>query len=469
MTRLTRIFTVVFILGCIFGSTAQAQIKTPPIKDVKIGVIGASVSAGFGSDYTLSEAIAAAVKVPVKTFDTADNFFFANYETSSPKRIAKLKRNEVDVIVALDYLFWFASGKKTLDERKTMVSNAIGFLKDVKVPVLVGTIPEMRNVSQFMLRKDRIIPPAEVKILNKHLNELVAKQKNLHLLPLANWIDCLNNATIVPGMEHVSDEDLKKSDIFLADGLHLNRKGLVFGAAMIVKQLKDMKVVLNDENATHKVDKILERLGKNDTALAIEVRDSKGALVKDGTLRINMPSIQELMSSGFSMGELVKLRSLDKYTKPISLKNNNPVKIMGIPAAAARLKVRVRAEGPESEISAWQTIALDTNTKKPHVIKLTTPYSIKLQFVGAKSGQKLAGMKVASRTEARSRGHRNTKNLPTSFLGQGISDDKGQVTLIGIGPETHRLVIQTASGAQVEQTVEYSPTASGPNIIMIDE
>lgn len=469
MKRATSLFIITILLGLNLGLSGQVDAPKSAKTPIKIGVIGASVSAGFGSDYTLSEAIAAAVKVPVETTDFADNFFFSNYKSSSPKSVAKMKAKKVDVIVALDYLFWFASGKKTLEERKEDISAAIGFLDGVTVPVLVGTVPEMRNVSRFMLRKDRIIPAQEVVILNQHLKDLIATKKNIHLLPLATWIECLNEGKHVPGMEHVSDEKLKKSDVFIADGLHLNRKGLVFGAAMIVKQLQDLKVKLNKDNSTHLVNEILARLAKNESTLVFEARGPDGGLLTDGTLRLKVPGISELMNSGFTMGELVKLRSLDKYNKPISLKNNNPVKITGLPPAAAKLSVRVRAEGVDGAVGAWKKVALKAGNKKPHVLVLGQPYVLKIRFVGETTGKPVAGVKVLSKTEARNLGIRVRVPMPEGFSAHAVSDADGKLALTQIAPESQTLVVTTPSLLSLEKTVSFEAEESGYRTIKIPE
>ncbi len=440
-------------------------------KVIKIGVIGASVSAGFGSGNNLSEALSAAIHAPHKMTNLADTLFFMKYMTKSPKDAQRLKKEKVDIVVGLDYLFWFATGDKTLAQRKTHITKAIEFLDDLSVPIVIGTIPAMKGISPMMLPKKRIIPEKDVPILNEHLCSLLKTRANMRTIPLAQWIDCLNSGKKVPGMDQVSEKALTKKDVFLADGLHLNRQGLVFGAAMIVAKLQEMDLLLTQSNATHKVRDILKTLAKNEKSLAIMVLMPGGKLAKEAHLRFELPKIREIHEANMTKSDksklFMKLRSLRKDNRGVDLKDENPYQLSAFPTIPNSLIMRVRAEGPHGGKSPWRILDLNGKKKKKKnmlVLKIGEPISLAVHVVSKKTGEPIAGVQVMSLTESQSY-LKNLKKLPPSFPARATTDAKGVAVLTGLGPEAHELSL-TIPGASKPLIKKLSPGQSSVTIKM---
>ncbi len=247
---------------------AQAAVAPPRPLPMTLGVIGASVSAGFGHGITLATALDAAIHRPHRLLDRASTFFFMRYRTSTPKILAEFKKEDVDGIIALDYLFWFANGKKAYEQRAQDVTSAIKQILALGKPVILGAVPPLRHVSPRMLSPDKVAPLAEVRRLNALVAKLIAKRKDVVVLPVDRWIDALEEGTAIPELASVGAKAVATRDIFQRDGLHLSRTGTAFATLMVLqaltrdagllkekeslRMLKDMERALDDKGRRKK-------------------------------------------------------------------------------------------------------------------------------------------------------------------------------------------------------------------------
>ncbi len=225
-----------FLLACTMLSAQTSAAPAAP-RPLTLGVIGASVSAGFGHGITVATALDAAIKKPHRLLDRASTFFFVQYRKSTPKILAEFKKENVDGIVALDYLFWFANGKKPYEQRARDVKDAIEQILALDKPVVLGAVPPLRHVSPRMLSPDKVAPLDHVRRLNALVTKLIAGRKDVVVLPVDRWIDALEEGSAIPELASVGAKTAAPRDIFQEDGLHLSRKGTAFATLMVLQAL----------------------------------------------------------------------------------------------------------------------------------------------------------------------------------------------------------------------------------------
>ncbi|HGY92605.1 MAG TPA: hypothetical protein ENK43_15665 [Planctomycetes bacterium] len=233
--RLSFVFAGILLLTALVP--AQTSATPPPPRPMTLGVIGASVSAGFGSGVRVADAMDAAIRKPHRLLDRSTVMFFVRYKKSTPKILAEFKKEDVDGIVALDYLFWFAAGKKSYDERARDVKSAVDQILALGKPVILGAVPPLRHVSPRILSPDKVAPLEDVRRLNTLVAKLIANRKDVVLLPVDRWIDALEKKTPIPELASVGAKAVAASDIFQRDGLHLSRTGTAFATLMVLRAL----------------------------------------------------------------------------------------------------------------------------------------------------------------------------------------------------------------------------------------
>lgn len=242
--------------GPIDGDDEKKKIE--PLK--RIGIMGASVSAGFGLDVNLAAVIDEAVKTSHEIIDTASNSFFMEPRVVGRKAIEQLKARKATVAIGLDYFFWFSYGALGIEERFSLLRTGCALADQLECPIVVGDIPDMSASVGSMLRAEQVPSREELRALNKHLYAWAAERPHVHVIPLSAWIDTLNNEKpiVVEGWKRT----FKKGELMQDDKLHANEKGL---ALLAIKCLETLVVryptvdrrdlVMNLEALTKKVTK----------------------------------------------------------------------------------------------------------------------------------------------------------------------------------------------------------------------
>jgi hypothetical protein len=191
-------------LVAVAGLPAQDSVQPAP-KQLRIHVIGASVSGGLrdgpmtrakerGDSVTLQHVLKKwagehARATPHNTVDMLAMF------TDPPKfgkeQLQGVAKARPDIVVAVHFPFWFAYGYVQGEEaeaRKAKLAEGLAMLEDLRMPVLLGTLPDMRGAAERMLSPRQIPAPAVLEQLNAQLAEFVQKHPNLHLVPLGELV-----------------------------------------------------------------------------------------------------------------------------------------------------------------------------------------------------------------------------------------------------------------------------------------
>jgi len=171
----------------------------------RIHVIGASVSGGF-EDGPLTGAKEQGDTIPLHVVlkQWADGevrvsthppmqmcMLFMDPDEKGSQMIALAKKKKADIIVAADFMFWFAYGWVRGDQlqgRSQRFQRGLKLLEEFQVPVLVGDLPDMTGASTRLLRPAMIPPPNVQAALNKQLTEWANARPNITIVPLAQVV-----------------------------------------------------------------------------------------------------------------------------------------------------------------------------------------------------------------------------------------------------------------------------------------
>jgi hypothetical protein len=216
---------------------AAAQSDAP-----QVAIVGASVSAGF-KDGILTHGAQGNDTVPLlkllrPRFDVgrvatyADEFMFLDADGSGERQVKHVVRLKPDLLVAVDFLFWFSHGPvphgmKEADYRKDHLDVGLAMLARCEGPLLVGDLPDMHGASERMLNPAWIPEPALLAALNGRLYAWAKERKNVTVFPLAAEVKALKETGVVLPL---ADGPLKTgpSDLLQGDRLHPTRLGMAW-------------------------------------------------------------------------------------------------------------------------------------------------------------------------------------------------------------------------------------------------
>lgn len=199
----------------------------------RVAVLGASVSAGFGSERLgalLDRSIVGAHEVR----DLADLRMFRVAGVSARRQVDAAVAFRPTLVVAVDFLFWFGYGWASgVDERLARIDVGLAQLERLDAPLLLGDLPDMRTAANWMLPAHAIPPVAELAALNAHLRRWAAAHPRVVVVPLSEWTRQLmasGEVELAPGVRAPS------ASLMNADGLHVNRKGLLYVAHRVWRE-----------------------------------------------------------------------------------------------------------------------------------------------------------------------------------------------------------------------------------------
>jgi len=213
-------------------------------KPVRVHIIGASVSGGFrdgpmfgaeeqGDSVTLQHVLKrwADGEARVTTHNTVEMMaFFTKPLEIGASQMKLVKRRKPDIIVAIDFPFWFAYGYMRGDEskaRKQRLAKGLLMLADLEVPVLLGDLPDMKGAAGRMLSPAQI-PSKELLIeLNAQLAAFVKAHDNVRLVQLSDMVHRMRNVGIALPLEG-GPVATPKGAMQQADRLHATRLGMAY-------------------------------------------------------------------------------------------------------------------------------------------------------------------------------------------------------------------------------------------------
>jgi hypothetical protein len=310
------------LTGCadLFLSSEERAARAAGLASIsRIGVLGASLSAGFGTGRSLADIIDAAVRARHVTVDAADPRAFSNPRAAAETALARLEKKKPTVVVALDFLFWFAYGPKGSRERSADVQAALQMLERLGCPIFVGDLPDMAGASPKMLPAASIPTPEELSRLNREIETWARAHEGVRVLPLGRWVSSLRQAEPIafPGGPAV----LRKEEVLQDDDLHPTEKGQMDLAVLCLAAVKEAFAGLRLDDFILDPAKLGREVRSLPCALSIEVVDESGALQREGELRFDF----DLFGlAGKSTRELMAMMAYRRLLEPQPLSRHNP-------------------------------------------------------------------------------------------------------------------------------------------------
>lgn len=183
----------------------------------RVAIVGASLSAGFRIDggkdpfqpsrLQLADVVDASLLAPHESVSNLANpGFFLDPEGTRKASIEGLRAYKPTLVVALDYLFWFAHGMNVAeDKRLSSVEGALADLATFDCPILLGDLPDMSGATKValpMLRKGNLPAPETLEKMNAAIAKFAKEHANVVVVPLADVTKKL-----------LSDEELVVRDV----------------------------------------------------------------------------------------------------------------------------------------------------------------------------------------------------------------------------------------------------------------
>jgi hypothetical protein len=168
----------------VLDTTSDADAPAPI---ERITTIGASATAGFGVNFwrfegekkvrdssNLAKVLRAASDDRVVVSNLGTGQFFMNPEGLATLMIERVLRDPPDLVVAIDFLFWFTYGTvgpearpmRHKDQRLEMLEHGLALLDRLQesgVPVVIGDIPDMSKAGGGILLRSQV-PDEETRL-----------------------------------------------------------------------------------------------------------------------------------------------------------------------------------------------------------------------------------------------------------------------------------------------------------------
>jgi hypothetical protein len=263
-TAIVRIATCLAVLAAATSAqteatAAEAATKKPATKALRIGVLGASVSDGFGcrltepredgiyqAHFRLADMLQlASPESPMVFHDAATGRMFLGTTEEGQKAAAAVKAFEPECVVAVDFLFWYCYGspaaadKQRPDAEWRLESLAKGLaeLETFTVPVLLGDLPDMSAAVGKILGKSQMPELPTLAQANERIAAWAKTRPHVHLLPLATMVQQLRTAHSVEvnGKKVTATEQLP---LLQRDELHTAPTGLAAVACIVLGELQ---------------------------------------------------------------------------------------------------------------------------------------------------------------------------------------------------------------------------------------
>lgn len=215
----------------------------------RIGVIGASQTAGFGSGVGFRDTLHAALRVPHEIRDASVALMHLGAPDVGALQVATMRLREVRVVFAIDFLFWFAHGDKPWEQRLVDLREGMAMLETLAVPVFVGDLPDVRTASPHMISPRQIPSPEDLAALNAEIHAWAERQPQVHVLPLGSWMRALvHEQPITPPGAHAAALDVTTGRALQWDHLHPTALGQALLTVLVIHELRASWGGLRDDD-----------------------------------------------------------------------------------------------------------------------------------------------------------------------------------------------------------------------------
>ena len=200
-----------------------------------IAVAGASASAGFGTSVPLFEALDYALRVPHEVDDVSTSTHFMSPVPLGRMQVGVLQNKEPSVVVAVDFLFWFAHGVKSTAQRRADLAEGLRLLETLDCPVFVGDLPNVHGAATRMISPAQIPSVQLLAELNATIEAWADAHPQVHRLPMAAWMDALRSGA--PVSVAGTMRTLAPDEVLQPDRLHPSTRGQAVLAMLVLAEV----------------------------------------------------------------------------------------------------------------------------------------------------------------------------------------------------------------------------------------
>ena len=237
----------------------------PPVPEVpashdckRIALIGASVTWGAGNfvpialdthihnePVDLADVVAATVTCDHEiVVSGGDLGFFRAPMGRGAEQAAAAQSADPTLVLALDFLFWYAYGYRGvdgtphegIDSRLALLERGLKELERFDCPGLVFDFPDMSPAADIILSRSQIPTTSGLAALNARLAEWAAQRDNVHVLPLASTVEAIR-ADKGFTIDDLSWPAGSADRFILPDRLHPTTEGTIALTQMAIRTL----------------------------------------------------------------------------------------------------------------------------------------------------------------------------------------------------------------------------------------
>lgn len=236
------------------GDKPAGQATEPKLLHVR--VIGASVSGGFedgpmtgateqGDSVTLQHVLKAWCGDHARATTHATTqmlMMFMQPDELGAAQIAGVQKTKPDLVVGIDFPFWFAYGHVNGDEckaRRELLVKGCELMTKIDVPLLIGDLPDMTGAAPRMLSSKQIPSKEVLAELNKQLAEFVKQHTNMRQVPLSQHVQVMKEkGAVLP----LASGPLQTAPgaLLQGDHLHATRLGMAYLGHVLQDPLREM-------------------------------------------------------------------------------------------------------------------------------------------------------------------------------------------------------------------------------------
>lgn len=236
MTRSTRLIPWAWLSLALALWAQEEQTGStpdPPRIYERIVVMGASASAGYNTSrevdvsLPLGRFLDLAIQITQQTpLDLGDEKFFLNPDFYGKNQTAKALDAKPSLVVALDFLFWYAYGRKEAEtQRLEDLEIGLKHLERFSCPILISRFPDMSPAIGYMLSRAQVPKSKSLADLNHRLERWAQEHPNVHFVPMVHFLDRIRSGSAVD-TEFGRWEENSAEHILQADHLHPTVEGM---------------------------------------------------------------------------------------------------------------------------------------------------------------------------------------------------------------------------------------------------
>ncbi len=224
---------------------------------LRVFTVGASVSAGFGlsaelateKDVALAVFLEAALtergRERVTFVDEGEGWFFNAPYKSGAKLVDAAIEGDADLVVGVDFLFWYAygNGSRLSPRRAKGLDAGLRQLERLKRPLIIGDLPDISHALKGsgpfgapIVNRSMFPTPEELRAMNATIRAWAEERPEVRVLPLADLMGRYVESKPVK----VRELEWKVSSLGEAlqkDLLHPNARGTAWVAMILADEI----------------------------------------------------------------------------------------------------------------------------------------------------------------------------------------------------------------------------------------